>query len=102
MVFAFCRYTVATGFTDKDPMGTLAGYQNATNTQLDSVLASAKGARMGQGLQDMKRNDIMSVISGLDSVEKETDSMLDINTMMVRTLPVVLRFADTAVTTTAS
>lgn len=73
-------------FADFSPdkmMEKLATLANYTMSEKSTVGESAAAARAGGQLQAMQKGTVTSVLSGLADIEKTSNQMLDINSMML-------------------
>ncbi|KAI1081487.1 hypothetical protein F5B20DRAFT_536198 [Whalleya microplaca] len=72
-------------FADSDPkasMEALAGLQNATAADQDSIKQAADAARTGQQMVSMKAGEIKATLSALAEIDDGSNKVLDINSMM--------------------
>ncbi len=69
-------------FDGKSAMDKLAALQNATNSAMDSIDASAEKTRIGNQMIALHNAQIQGVLTGLKDIDDGENKVLDINSMM--------------------
>lgn len=70
-------------FDPAEMMGKLAALQNATAGEKNTLATAAANARTGQEMQALETAKVQNVMMGLGQLDKVTNQMLDVNSMMV-------------------
>jgi hypothetical protein len=77
--------TAVKGLSDSDPaadMEKLSTLQGATATEQNTIASSANAARTGQQMISLKTTQISSVLSGLSEIDRHSNQILDVNSVM--------------------